>query len=108
MGLDQLYFSRPVPLHSSYRCPLRGLYLCGSGAHPGEWPSVPPLPCVASEGWLDIRGLQTGNRINNEGGERVGGSMEVPREQAVPHIQKPQRLGELSVVASARLATAHE
>ncbi|XP_074195347.1 pyridine nucleotide-disulfide oxidoreductase domain-containing protein 2 isoform X1 [Rhinolophus sinicus] len=35
MGLDQLYFSRPLPLHSSYRCPLRGLYLCGSGAHPG-------------------------------------------------------------------------
>ncbi|XP_015455458.1 pyridine nucleotide-disulfide oxidoreductase domain-containing protein 2 isoform X2 [Pteropus alecto] len=35
MALDQLYFARPVPLHSSYRCPLRGLYLCGSGAHPG-------------------------------------------------------------------------
>uniref|UniRef100_A0A2K6FHI7 Pyridine nucleotide-disulfide oxidoreductase domain-containing protein 2 n=1 Tax=Propithecus coquereli TaxID=379532 RepID=A0A2K6FHI7_PROCO len=35
MSLDQLYFARPVPLHSSYRCPLRGLYLCGSGAHPG-------------------------------------------------------------------------
>ncbi|GAB5578675.1 pyridine nucleotide-disulfide oxidoreductase domain-containing protein 2 [Prionailurus iriomotensis] len=34
MTLDQLYFARPVPLHSSYRCPLRGLYLCGSGAHP--------------------------------------------------------------------------
>ncbi|XP_007938166.1 pyridine nucleotide-disulfide oxidoreductase domain-containing protein 2 [Orycteropus afer afer] len=35
MSLDQLYFSRPLPLHSSYRCPLPGLYLCGSGAHPG-------------------------------------------------------------------------
>uniref|UniRef100_A0A8C8ZDT9 Pyridine nucleotide-disulfide oxidoreductase domain-containing protein 2 n=1 Tax=Prolemur simus TaxID=1328070 RepID=A0A8C8ZDT9_PROSS len=35
MSLDQLYFARPVPLHSGYRCPLRGLYLCGSGAHPG-------------------------------------------------------------------------
>ncbi|XP_016019725.2 pyridine nucleotide-disulfide oxidoreductase domain-containing protein 2 isoform X2 [Rousettus aegyptiacus] len=35
MALDQLYFARPVPLHSSYRCPLQGLYLCGSGAHPG-------------------------------------------------------------------------
>lgn len=41
MALDQLYFARPMPLHSSYRCPLHGLYLCGSGAHPGEWPSVP-------------------------------------------------------------------
>ncbi|XP_058437199.1 pyridine nucleotide-disulfide oxidoreductase domain-containing protein 2 isoform X5 [Marmota monax] len=36
MTLDQLYFARPVPLHSSYRCPLQGLYLCGSGAHPAE------------------------------------------------------------------------
>lgn len=36
MTLDQLYFARPVPLHANYRCPLRGLYLCGSGAHPGE------------------------------------------------------------------------
>ncbi|KAM7072741.1 pyridine nucleotide-disulfide oxidoreductase domain-containing protein 2 [Molossus nigricans] len=35
MTLDQLYFARPVPLHSSYRCPVPGLYLCGSGAHPG-------------------------------------------------------------------------
>ncbi|XP_069423586.1 pyridine nucleotide-disulfide oxidoreductase domain-containing protein 2 isoform X11 [Ovis canadensis] len=34
MSLDQLYFARPVPLHSGYRSPLRGLYLCGSGAHP--------------------------------------------------------------------------
>nr|XP_007961990.2 pyridine nucleotide-disulfide oxidoreductase domain-containing protein 2 isoform X5 [Chlorocebus sabaeus] len=36
MSLDQLYFARPVPLHSGYRCPLQGLYLCGSGAHPGR------------------------------------------------------------------------
>nr|XP_055155981.1 pyridine nucleotide-disulfide oxidoreductase domain-containing protein 2 isoform X5 [Nyctereutes procyonoides] len=35
MTLDQLYFARPTPLHSGYRCPLRGLYLCGSGTHPG-------------------------------------------------------------------------
>ncbi|XP_005407719.1 PREDICTED: pyridine nucleotide-disulfide oxidoreductase domain-containing protein 2 isoform X2 [Chinchilla lanigera] len=35
MCLDQLYFARPAPLHSGYRSPLWGLYLCGSGAHPG-------------------------------------------------------------------------
>ncbi|XP_028744690.1 LOW QUALITY PROTEIN: pyridine nucleotide-disulfide oxidoreductase domain-containing protein 2 [Peromyscus leucopus] len=35
MSLDQLYFARPVPQHSGYRCPIQGLYLCGSGAHPG-------------------------------------------------------------------------
>ncbi|XP_066476714.1 pyridine nucleotide-disulfide oxidoreductase domain-containing protein 2 isoform X1 [Tiliqua scincoides] len=35
MSLDQLYFARPVPSYSSYRSPVQGLYLCGSGAHPG-------------------------------------------------------------------------
>ncbi|XP_058527755.1 pyridine nucleotide-disulfide oxidoreductase domain-containing protein 2 [Ochotona princeps] len=35
MSLEQLYFARPVPMYSGYRCPLPGLYLCGSGAHPG-------------------------------------------------------------------------
>ncbi|XP_033042343.1 pyridine nucleotide-disulfide oxidoreductase domain-containing protein 2 isoform X3 [Trachypithecus francoisi] len=40
MSLDQLYFARPVPLHSGYRCPLQGLCLCGSGAHPAGPPSA--------------------------------------------------------------------
>ncbi|XP_007419973.1 pyridine nucleotide-disulfide oxidoreductase domain-containing protein 2 isoform X1 [Python bivittatus] len=35
MSLDQLYFARPVPSYSSYQSPVQGLYLCGSGAHPG-------------------------------------------------------------------------
>ncbi|XP_038071095.1 pyridine nucleotide-disulfide oxidoreductase domain-containing protein 2-like [Patiria miniata] len=35
MSLDQLYFARPVPSCASYRSPIQGLYLCGSGAHPG-------------------------------------------------------------------------
>ncbi|XP_072177377.1 pyridine nucleotide-disulfide oxidoreductase domain-containing protein 2-like [Diadema setosum] len=35
MSLDQLYFSRPFPSCGSYRTPVRGLYLCGSGSHPG-------------------------------------------------------------------------
>ena len=35
MALDQLFFARPVPQAGSYRTPLRGLYLCGSGTHPG-------------------------------------------------------------------------
>jgi len=32
---DQLLFFRPVPGWSQYRTPIKGLYLCGSGAHPG-------------------------------------------------------------------------
>jgi phytoene dehydrogenase-like protein len=31
----QLFLFRPVPGYAGYRMPLRGLYLCGSAAHPG-------------------------------------------------------------------------
>jgi len=31
----QMFSFRPVPGWSSYRMPVRGLYLCGAGAHPG-------------------------------------------------------------------------
>lgn len=32
---ERLLFMRPVPGWSRYRTPVRGLYLCGAGAHPG-------------------------------------------------------------------------
>ncbi len=32
---DQLLFQRPVPGWSRYKTPVKGLWLCGSGAHPG-------------------------------------------------------------------------
>ena len=35
MSVDQLFFLRPAPGWAQYRTPIRGLYLCGSGAHPG-------------------------------------------------------------------------
>jgi phytoene dehydrogenase-like protein len=35
MGLDQLLMLRPVPGWGRYRTPVEGLYLCGSGTHPG-------------------------------------------------------------------------
>ncbi|TLZ82042.1 MAG: NAD(P)/FAD-dependent oxidoreductase [Methanobacteriota archaeon] len=35
MTLDQLLVLRPVPGWSRYRTPVEGLYLCGSGSHPG-------------------------------------------------------------------------
>ena len=35
LGLDQMFFMRPVPGWARYRTPIRNLYLCGSGAHPG-------------------------------------------------------------------------
>ncbi|MBH5323164.1 phytoene desaturase family protein [Aurantiacibacter sediminis] len=35
MSLDQLWSARPVLGHGAYRGPVKGLYMCGSGAHPG-------------------------------------------------------------------------
>jgi phytoene dehydrogenase-like protein len=35
LRLEQLFFMRPVPGWAQYRTPVRGLYLCGAGAHPG-------------------------------------------------------------------------
>lgn len=35
MTPDRVFFMRPVPGWAQYRMPIRGLYLCGSGAHPG-------------------------------------------------------------------------
>ena len=35
MSLDQLFSARPMIGAADYRMPIKGLYLCGSGAHPG-------------------------------------------------------------------------
>jgi phytoene dehydrogenase-like protein len=35
LSLDQLFSLRPVLGYANYRLPVPGLYLCGSGAHPG-------------------------------------------------------------------------
>lgn len=35
MSPDQLLFMRPVRGYADYRTPVRGLYLCGAGTHPG-------------------------------------------------------------------------
>lgn len=35
MSLHQLFAFRPAPGYADYRTPIRGLYLCGSAAHPG-------------------------------------------------------------------------
>ena len=35
LHLDQIYSLRPAAGYADYRMPVKGLYLCGSGAHPG-------------------------------------------------------------------------
>ncbi|WP_293883221.1 NAD(P)/FAD-dependent oxidoreductase [Sphingomonas sp.] len=35
MSLDQLWSARPLLGHGAYRGPLKGLFMCGAGTHPG-------------------------------------------------------------------------
>ena len=35
LSLDQLWAARPMLGHGDYRSPIEGLYMCGSGTHPG-------------------------------------------------------------------------
>lgn len=35
LSLDQLFFLRPVAGYAQFRTPVKGFYICGSGAHPG-------------------------------------------------------------------------
>jgi len=35
MTLDQLWSARPILGNGAYRGPMKGLYMCGAGTHPG-------------------------------------------------------------------------
>jgi len=56
LTLDQLWSARPVLGHGHYRAPVDGLYLCGSGTHPGGGVSGVPGHNAAREVLRD-RGL---------------------------------------------------
>ena len=49
MSLDQLWAARPVLGHGDYRAPIRKLYLCGAGSHPGGGVSGMPGHNAARE-----------------------------------------------------------
>jgi phytoene dehydrogenase-like protein len=54
LELDQLFSSRPVLGHGSYRAPVSGLYLCGSGTHPGGGVTGAPGHNAAREVLKDL------------------------------------------------------
>jgi len=58
-GLDQWFAWRPLLGHASYRMPLAGLYLCGSGAHPGGGITGGPGQNAAREILADLRKRRT-------------------------------------------------
>jgi phytoene dehydrogenase-like protein len=56
LSLDQLFSTRPVLGHADYRMPVAGLYLCGSGAHPGGGVTGAPGHNAAREILRDLKG----------------------------------------------------
>jgi phytoene dehydrogenase-like protein len=55
LSLNQLFSARPVLGYGNYRMPVRGLYLCGSGAHPGGGVTGAPGHNAAREVIRDLR-----------------------------------------------------
>jgi phytoene dehydrogenase-like protein len=54
LTFDQLLFNRPFPGFAQYRGPAQGLYLCGSGSHPGGGVMAAPGANAAREVLLDL------------------------------------------------------
>ena len=58
LSLDQLWAARPMLGHGSYRSPLKGLYMCGSGTHPGGGVTGAPGHNAAREILADLSVLR--------------------------------------------------
>ena len=54
LTFDQLLFNRPFPGFAQYRGPVKGMYLCGSGSHPGGGVMAAPGANAAREVLLDL------------------------------------------------------
>jgi phytoene dehydrogenase-like protein len=55
LSLDQMFSARPMLGHGDYRGPLHGLYMCGSGTHPGGGVTGAPGHNAAREIIADFR-----------------------------------------------------
>ena len=55
LELDQLFSARPVLGHADHRAPIAGLYMCGSGTHPGGGVTGAPGHNAAREILRDLR-----------------------------------------------------
>ena len=55
MSLDQLFSARPMLGYGDYRGPLRGLYMCSAGTHPGGGVTGAPGHNAAREVLADFR-----------------------------------------------------
>jgi len=64
---DQLFSFRPIPGHGDYRTPVAGMYLCGSGTHPGGGVMGVPGRNAASVILRDHKRGEFAGRIKNLG-----------------------------------------
>jgi len=55
LSLDQLFSARPMLGHADYRGPIRGLFMCGSGTHPGGGVTGAPGHNAAREILADFK-----------------------------------------------------
>jgi phytoene dehydrogenase-like protein len=62
LSLDQLYSARPALGHGDYRSPIPGLYMCGSGTHPGGGVTGAPGHNAAHEILRDLSRSRPGRR----------------------------------------------
>jgi phytoene dehydrogenase-like protein len=69
LSLDQLFSARPVLGNANYRMPVAGLYLCGSGAHPGGGVTGLPGHNAAREIVRDFRRGRAPRALNARDGE---------------------------------------
>ncbi|WNC73099.1 NAD(P)/FAD-dependent oxidoreductase [Thalassotalea psychrophila] len=54
LSLDQMFSARPMLGHGDYRAPIKGLYMCGAGTHPGGGVTGAPGHNAAKEIIRDI------------------------------------------------------
>ena len=55
LSLDQMFSARPMLGHGDYRGPIPGLYMCGSGTHPGGGVTGAPGHNAAAEILKDVK-----------------------------------------------------
>lgn len=55
LTFDQLLFNRPFPGYAQYRGPVKGMYMCSSGTHPGGGVMAAPGANAAREILLDLK-----------------------------------------------------
>jgi phytoene dehydrogenase-like protein len=59
LTFDQLLFNRPFPGYAQYRGPVKGMYMCGSGTHPGGGVMAAPGANAAREILRDLNKTNT-------------------------------------------------